>query len=181
MARPPYPYIYQQLMKGEVIPFLGAGVPLYDRDPRKTAWSSAGAPGIAYLPTASEFAAELHKMAALPEAEKGELTRMAQYFRYVIGAEPLQRRLLEVFSFQQPPTPVHQFLAKVQAPLLIVTTNYDDLMERALDDERTPYHVVVHNTDETEKVLWWKPGAADPEETLPDDIDLPPPHTTVHL
>lgn len=179
MAAPPYPYIYQQLMRGEVIPFLGAGVPLYDRDPGTTAWTQAAPPGIACLPTASELAADLHKVTGLPAAEKGELTRMAQYYRYVIGAGPLHQRLLEVFSFRQPPTPVHRFLAKVPAPLLIVTTNYDDLMERALDDEGKAYHVVVHSTDATDKVLWRKPGAADPEETLPDDIDLPATEATV--
>ncbi len=179
MAAPPYPYIYQQLMKGEVIPFLGAGVPLYDRDPGKTTWTAPAAPGIAYLPTAGELAAELHRIANLPAGEKGELTRMAQYYRYVIGADPLQQRLREVFSFEQPPTPVHEFLAKVPAPLLIVTTNYDDLMERALHKEHKPHHVVVHNTDATENVLWWKPGAVEPEATLPENIDLPPPHTPV--
>jgi hypothetical protein len=178
MPAPPYPYIYQQLMKGEVIPFLGAGVPLYDRDPGKTTWTSAAAANIAYLPTASELAADLHKMANLPAAEKAELMRAAQYYRYAIGAVPLQQRLSEVFSFKQPPTPVHEFLASVPAPLLIVTTNYDDLMERALDAANKPYHVVVHNTDEKESVLWWKPGAADPAETLPDDLDMPPPHPT---
>jgi hypothetical protein len=180
MPAPPYPYIYQQLMKGEVIPFLGAGVPLYDRDPGKTKWAAAPA-NIAYLPTAGELAADLHKVANLPAVEKGELTRMAQYYRYVLGSGPLLQRLSEVFSFKQPPTPVHEFLASVPAPLLIVTTNYDDLMERALDTAPNPkpYHVMVHNTGEVENVLWWKPGAANPEEISPEEIDLPPPLPTV--
>ena len=179
MPAPPYPYIYQQLIKGEVIPFLGAGVPLYDRDPSKTKWKTAAPASIAYLPTASELATDLRELANLDDPEKGELTRMAQYFRFVIGDKPLHQRLHEVFSFSQPPTPVHDFLANVPAPLLIVTTNYDDLMERALQAANKTYHVVVHNTDETDKVLWWKPGAADPDETLPDDVDMPPPLATV--
>ena len=42
--------------------------------------------------------------------------------------EPLRKRLKEIFSHEQAPTPLHEFLAGLPAPLLIVTTNYDDLL-----------------------------------------------------
>ena len=52
--RPPYPEIFEELMAGRVIPFLGAGVPLYSRDPRATPWirKRKGKDEISYLPTA---------------------------------------------------------------------------------------------------------------------------------
>jgi hypothetical protein len=33
---PPYPEIYDKLMAGTLIPFLGAGVPLYASNPKET-------------------------------------------------------------------------------------------------------------------------------------------------
>jgi len=33
---PPYPEIHAKLMAGRVIPFLGAGAPLYSRNPEQT-------------------------------------------------------------------------------------------------------------------------------------------------
>ena len=181
--QPPYPTIYTQLMKGQVIPFLGAGVPLYDRNPTTTDWKTADVPPVTKsLPNAGELAADLHRLSGLPAAEKGELTRMAQYYQSVNGSELLRDRLQEVFSFEQDPTPVHQFLAGIAAPLLIVTTNYDDLMERALEQvpaKKDTYHVIVHNTDEGDKVLWFKPGAVNPEEVDGTQLDMKAPLPTI--
>ena len=140
--RPPYPEIYEQLMKGRVIPFLGAGAPLYARNPRDTPWSKADET-TAYLPTASELADYLARRTDLPAAERGDLTKMAQYFEAVLGPEPLRRRLRDIFSYAQPPTPLHEFLATVPAPLLIVTTNYDDLIELALFESEVAFDLFV--------------------------------------
>lgn len=170
---PPYPEIYEELMAGRVIPFLGAGAPLYSRNPKQTPWFQRKdkKETIDYLPTAGELAEYLAARTQLPDGEKGELTKMAQYFEAVLGPAPLRKRLREIFSHQQPPTPLHEFLATTAAPLLIVTTNYDDLMERALTAAGKAHDVVVHVTDQ-EKVLWWPHGAAEPKEMLTDDLDL---------
>ncbi|HTG61075.1 MAG TPA: hypothetical protein VMG63_16895, partial [Terriglobia bacterium] len=55
---PPYPEIYEKLMTGKLIPFLGAGAPLYDRNPQHTPWfqRQQGKEVISYLPTAGELA-----------------------------------------------------------------------------------------------------------------------------
>ena len=66
---------------------------------------------------------------------------MAQYFEAALGAGPLRERLRDIFSHRQPPTPLHQFLASMPAPLLVVTTNYDDLLERAFQAAGKPYDV----------------------------------------
>lgn len=168
---PPYPEIYEELMAGRVIPFLGAGAPLYGRNPKTTPWlqRKAGKETMDYLPTGAELADYLATRTQLPQTEKGELTKMAQYFEAVRGSDPLRSRLREIFSYEQPPTPLHQFLAAVAAPLLIVTTNYDDLMERAFHAAGKPYDVVVHVTDK-ESVLWWAHGNAQPEEVLTSEL-----------
>jgi hypothetical protein len=172
---PPYPFIYEQLMKGAVIPFLGAGVPLYDRNPGKVPWAEwVGAQlTINHLPNGGELARELKRQTGLDDPND-ELPKMAQYYEAVLGAEPLRERLREIFSHKQPPTPLHEFLASVKAPLLIVTTNYDDMMERAFDAAGKAYDVVVHVTKDP-TVLWWSAGAAAPEEVPTENllIDLP--------
>jgi len=168
---PPYPVIYEAVVTGMVIPFLGAGAPLYSRNPTVTPWYQRrqGADVISHLPTASELARYLAVKTQLPESEYGELTKMAQYYEAVSGSVLLKKRLREIFSYKQDPTPLHHFLAAAPNPLLIVTTNYDDLMERACESAGKPYDVVVHITDST-NVLWYPHDAADPEEILADDL-----------
>ncbi len=168
---PPYPEIYEAVTTGKLIPFLGAGAPLYDRNPSQTPWfqRQQGKEVISHLPTGNELAEYLAKRTRLPESERGELTKIAQYYEAVVGRDPLRERLRDIFSCPQHPTPLHMFLAEVAAPLLIVTTNYDDLMERAYDTLGKPYDVVVHITDQ-EKVLWWERGKPEPQEVLADDL-----------
>jgi hypothetical protein len=169
---PPYPRIYEGLMQGRVIPFLGAGAPLYSRNPQQTPWyqkQPQGKIAISHLPTASELANYLASEMNVPADNRGELTKMAQYYEAVDGWEPLRQRLREIFSYQQPPTPLHEFLADIPAPLLIVTTNYDDLMERAYSKRDKPCDVVVHRTDK-ETVQWWPHGADAPQEVLAENL-----------
>lgn len=171
---PPYPEIYDKLMAGKLIPFLGAGAPLYARNPKQTPWfhrqqGKEIKEMISYLPTAGELADYLADQTNLPDSEKGELTKMAQYFEASVGRPPLRERLREIFSYEQPPTPLHEFLADVPTPLLTITTNYDDLMERAYRQRGKPCDVVAHVTDQ-EKVLWWPYGKAEPREILADEL-----------
>lgn len=172
---PPYPEIYQKLMAGQVIPFLGAGAPLYARNPTQTPWMRRrqGKEEISWLPTAGELASYLGSRTGLPESERGELTKMAQYFEMVLGWEPLRQRLRDIFSHPQEPTPLHEFLADVPAPLLVVTTNYDDLMERAFASRNKPYDVVVHVSNEQDNVLWYPHGDdRGPHTLLAQDVDI---------
>ena len=174
---PPYPEIYQKLMAGQVIPFLGAGAPLYARNPTETRWMRRrqGREDISYLPTARELADYFADQTGLPAEERGELTKMAQYFELRTGWEPLRERLREIFSYPQAPTPLHEFLADVPAPLLIVTTNYDDLMERAFEARGKPYDVVAHTSNGQDNVLWYPHGDARGPHTVPAEdllIDL---------
>ena len=168
---PPYPAIYQAIVEGAAIPFLGAGAPLYTRNPKQTPWyeRQQNKDVISYLPTAGELADYLAKWTQLPDTERGELTKMAQYYEAVLGPDPLRKRLREVFSCGQEPTPLHDFLAAAPAPLLIVTTNYDDLMERAYEKQGKAYDVVVHVTD-SDRVLWWKHGEPEPQEVPADEL-----------
>ena len=44
--------------------------------------------------------------------------------------------------------PLHRLLASVESPLVIVSTNYDTLVERALQEAGKPYDLVVYPADQ---------------------------------
>lgn len=183
---PPYQSIKAGLRTYGVIPFLGAGASFGARDPDAIPWRTRGqARGqwdVAFLPTGSELADCLASEGNFPEHETRQLAKVAQYFDAVVGRDPLDNALDQIFTFRQAPAPIHVCLAEVaaDAPLLIVTTNYDDLIERAFDDVGQAYDKVVHiptsipssdNTDVGE-IFWWEHGALKPERLLAKDLDI---------
>jgi hypothetical protein len=170
---PPYPLIRSRLESGKAIPFLGAGASIGGRAEDFKWTKGAGA----FLPTASELASHLARSTEFPADESRlELAKVAQYFGMVGGRAALQDELRAIFDQNYPVTPLHTYLARITKPLLIITTNYDDLMERALQAEGRQYHVVVHTTDTAmrEQMLSWPPGAAHAERVLPNKFDIDP-------
>jgi hypothetical protein len=158
------------LRAGQVIPFLGAGASLGGR--------KAGAPRQrgehTHLPTGAALGRYLAMKTRFPRGELRELTRVAQYYDAVNGRELLYRDLRSVFARDYSPSPLHACLAKLRVPLLIVTTNYDDLIERAFDSAGRPYDTVIHTTDPNcgDKVLWWKHGEPKPEQVIPNKLNV---------
>jgi SIR2-like domain len=177
---PPYRLIRDALRGGRVIPFLGAGASFGSRDPGAVPWGHKPAGVlddwvVEYLPTASELAKHLAKVADFPEDPR-DLATVAQYFHMVGGRSELYFTLQNIFKFQQKPGEIHQYLAEVAGttPLLIVTTNYDDLIERAFACAGRTYDVVVHVTDASggSEILWWKHDAPTPVDILAKDLDI---------
>lgn len=170
---PPYGIIWRHLKQGEVVPFLGAGASL-------GAATAPAAGAAVYPPSGSELAEELARESSFPSTsrhDRSDLIKVASFYQEQGGRDSLRERLREIFVAQYPWGKVHEFLASIEPNLLIVTTNYDDLIERALDHRRKPYHLVVHATDESERaasVMWWKPGAAEPEYFTPAELPLKP-------
>ena len=85
--------------------------------------------------------------------EAKDLLRIAQYVANYVGSRDLYNNLHKVFAAGCPPTPLHRFLATLPAnlekkgyphELLVVTTNYDDLMERAFREAKQPFDVVTY-------------------------------------
>ena len=174
---PPYPFILDKLNSGRVIPFLGAGASLGGRLPGEI-WKK----GVkTFLPTAGELAGHLADTTRFPSGESRDLTKVAQYYSAVGGRQALNEELHNIFNCDYQITSLHTFLAGVPAPLLIVTTNYDDLIERALDeknrelgDKARPYDVVIHTTEvgSGDRLLWWPHGASEPREINPNKLDI---------
>jgi hypothetical protein len=119
---------------GSVVPFLGAGANLCNRlendkfDPPRN------------LPSSVELAAYLAQKFKHPSSNVEDLIRLTERIELDVGQALLYERLRELFNADFPTTPLHELLSSMPrllrekgwAPLqLIVTTNYDDLLERA--------------------------------------------------
>jgi hypothetical protein len=166
---PPYPLILERLRRGRAIPFLGAGASLGGRRPEET-WAEHGS---TCLPTGGELARYLAARSGFPAEEVPDLTKVAQYFDVVGGRMALHEELHGIFDRDFPLTPLHTFLAGLPSPLLLVTTNYDDLIERALQGAGRAYEVVVHTVTSAagDRLLWWPAGATEPESVSPNRLD----------
>ncbi|MEP7364479.1 MAG: SIR2 family protein [Acidobacteriota bacterium] len=136
---PPYELIRDGLASGRVIPFLGAGASLSCR-PKDVEWKS---PKDNFLPSGWELAKYLDERSGFPSDTQIDLLRVAQYYDGVAGRGGLDDELHTIFSRCYEPGDLHNYLAEFQNPL-IVTTNYDTLLEEAFNKKGKQYNVVVY-------------------------------------
>jgi SIR2-like domain len=158
--------VVDAIVEGELVPFLGAGASLCDR-PKDASWT----PGqTQYFPSAKELASHLAERFSYPGSEEEpELVRVSQYAALERGTRHLYKRLREVFDADYQPTTLHAFLARLPALLrargaaqqLIVTTNYDDALERAFRAAGEPFDLVSYVAeglpDERGRFVHWPP------------------------
>jgi hypothetical protein len=148
-----YELITDRILAGAVVPFLGAGVNLSGR-PESESFEVGR-----YLPSGSELAAYLAIKGRYPYKDRTDLLRVSQYVAIMLGLRPLYELLHGVFDKDYVPTPVHELLASLPSLIrarpsteprffpLIVTTNYDDLLERAFKATREEYDLVTYIAD----------------------------------
>ncbi|HJQ67516.1 MAG TPA: SIR2 family protein [Blastocatellia bacterium] len=163
--------VANQILNGEVIPFLGAGVNSCGR-PDKQCYK----PG-RYVPSAAELTNYLVNEFPYPEEEVKDLLSVSQYIGMTVGSAPLYNSLHELFDNDEyEPTELHHFLARLAGILrslgkpcqLIVTTNYDDMLERAFQKAREPYDLIWYMASKPHKGNWmhWAPGEEKPNIVL---------------
>jgi len=181
MAEPPYGIIWNLLKAGKVIPFLGAGASLGGRRGRKE-WTPSN---IKFLPSGVELARVLADEANFPSRDSrdvDDLAKVSSYYSEISGRPTLRGRLREVFNKEYRYGPVHEFLAKVPASLLIVVANYDTLVEQAYRAAGRPYDLVVYPADRKEianAVMWWRHGESEPVVKAPNELQIDLSNTTV--
>lgn len=117
--------IVEKIEEEKCVPFLGAGVSL-----------GFNGPG---LPTASQLAEALAQTCGYPGPDRHDLFRVAQYFELARDRESLHRKIrAELKVPKLVPGRVHEVIAKLPVRH-VLTTNFDDLMERAFKEEgKTP-------------------------------------------
>lgn len=166
---PNFDTIVPALLSGDVIPFLGAGASIFHRPPG----DSQCPPSAQGLARRLADTARFPNDAADAQQFREDLARVASYFAYVEDdREGLRRCLREVFKFSFQPNQLHKTLAKVakQRPILIITTNYDDMIEQAFDDQKVKYHLVVTAVEE-QTIKHKQPGST-LDDTDPQKINL---------
>jgi hypothetical protein len=182
MAEPPYGEIVDLLESGQVVPFLGAGVNFGTRQPPGAKWDDKSP---TFLPSGAELSRFLASKSNFPSADehdRADLAKVASYFAETSARSRLRQRLHEVFDRDFEPCGIHSYLAELKNPLLIVTTNYDDLTERAFVRAGRPYDLVIHPTDRKDvgaSVLWWRYQAKEPEAVAPNKLYIDLDQTTV--
>jgi hypothetical protein len=125
------------------VPFFGAGANLCDR-PEEAAWEVGR-----YAPSGGELAATLAASSRYPDTDV-DLLRVSQYVDATLGERRLYGYLHDVFDANYPPTSLHRLFACLPAllreqgrpQLLLLTSNYDDLLERALEEAGEAFDVV---------------------------------------
>lgn len=165
--------VVKALIRGRVVPLLGAGVNLCAR-PEDVVWNCYQSD---YLPSGGELAQYLAEEFYFPDEEDQDLLRVSQYIAVMQGSGPLYGVLRELFDGDYPPTPLHEFLATltpilrekgypVQHHQLIVTTNYDDLMERALQEVGQPFDVVFYMAEGEHRGKFLHQPAGEPPRVI---------------
>jgi hypothetical protein len=135
----PYKIIADCFRSSTVVLFLGSAA------------SFVGASKDASLPSGAMFARTLAEKGDYPGAQSDPLTKVAQYIEEI----PADRNYLlstvyeRFFSTIQPgySSALTDFLTQIpvsMVPKLIVTTNYDVLVERTLEEKGLPYLAISH-------------------------------------
>ncbi len=150
-----YRSIVKAICDGRVVPLLGAGVNLCGR-PEGAAWERGK-----YLPSGAELASYLAEEFDYPPEDALDLVRVSQYVSIATGSGPLYDELRSLFNADYPPTALHTLLAAIPGILrarnlpprhqLIVTTNYDDALERAFGAAQEPYDLVTYIAEGDER------------------------------
>jgi hypothetical protein len=160
--------VVRQFKNWKVIPFLGAGVNLCGR-PSGTQWARDH-----FLPSGGELTDHLVESFTYPEGEPKDLLRVSQFASIELGMRELYEDLRLIFNNDYPPTVLHDFLARLPATLrakgyprgqfLVVTTNYDDVLEQAFRAAGEPFDMVSYIADGEHqgKFRHTPPGSADP-------------------
>lgn len=181
--RPPYDEIWSSIRSGKVIPFLGAEASSIVR-PKGMIWNPKQPE---CLPTNTELANFLANRANYPShdpRDRGDLAIVSSYFAFASGRPQLRERLRGVLIPESRAFPyggLHRFLAAVPIPQLILTTNYDTLIEDAFKAAEKPYDLVIYPAEYAESeyanaLLLWRAGESEPlpmaAGELAGEIDL---------
>ncbi len=104
------------------------------------------------IPSVDQVLAHLTSRFACPAAHCRDLARAAQYVALTEGVGPLYDEIHGLFEHERTPGPVDRLLADLAAlvrdrgstRLLIVTTNFDDALERAFEQAGEEFDVVSY-------------------------------------
>jgi len=169
---PPYEDIARGLLKGLVTLFLGAGVNVYGRAPGTWAPGEKG-----FVPDGGELARHLATRFHY-EDDVLDLARVSQYAAMSENELALYDELHDVFASDYAPNSLHEFIAGFPRHLrvdgrapryqLVVTTNYDDALERAFVAAGEEYDLFAYRCDEGDIGRFWHDRPGEPSVPVED-------------
>lgn len=139
--------VVKTIADGRLVSFLGPSVNQANR-PATASWKQG-----VYLPTNRELAAYLSENFGYSSDDEQNLARVSQVISLMSGSGPLYEALHDLYDADYPPTTLHNFFAAVPSMMrdkgysptqLLVTTNYDDLLERAFQAVDEPFDLVLY-------------------------------------
>jgi hypothetical protein len=167
------------LAAGGAVPFLGAGASLSART-RREEWE----PGKPFLPNAVELAEYLAGLAKFPARlpQDLDLAKVSSYYEVKLGRSSLREALRRAFCPLAldgsraviPGGTIHRYLARRQGPKLIVTTNYDTLIEDAFRAEKREYDLLVYPTDNPDhrSAAFWHEYGKEPQYQAANNLKI---------
>jgi DNA-binding SARP family transcriptional activator len=143
-----YGEVVKALLSGRLIPVIGIAGGISGR-PDDEPWQRGATSAV---PDVGDVASHLATLFDLPTGYARGLTSVSQYVAITQGIGPLYDELHAVFDADFAPGPVHRFLAELPAALaergapapLVLTTHYDETLERALTETGVEYDVVAY-------------------------------------
>ncbi len=142
--------VVRGLTENRVAPFLGSSVNLVGRAENAKPWQFGQSD---FLPVGGELADHLARTFDYPSTEPRDLVRVSQFVAVKSGIGPLYDELRKVYKAEYRPTPLHQFFAALPGmlrargyppELMLITTNYDDALERAFRAANEPFDLVTY-------------------------------------
>lgn len=132
-------------------------------------------------PSADELASLLADKIPVPaqpmefQRIREDLSRVASVFEHLrFDRVLLNNELKAIFDRDFAPNILHITLVAIAArsgrPFLIITTNYDDMIERAFDDAKLPYHLLITSVQESLLVNYKAAGESDFEQVDPSQL-----------
>lgn len=168
-SSPNYRTITYALKFGNAVPFLGAGA-------SRVGYQQGD---VTFLPSAFDLAKSLAKLSELADVDEADLKDLKKISSFCVDASNrrvLRQKLRDVFANKKYTcNALHRFLAQVANNMMVVTTNYDTLLEQAFLEANKPYDLYVYPADNEafgNAILRWRHGADEPERLKPQDIDV---------
>jgi class 3 adenylate cyclase len=122
-------------------------------------------PAGAYTPTDQELAAHLATRFDYPPRGPRDLARISQYAAITAGSGPLYEEIHSILDADFVPSSLHEFLAHLPSQLrqrarppehpLIITTAYDDTLERAFRAAGEAVDLVSYVADGDQRGRFW--------------------------
>lgn len=177
----PYERIADLLTRGKLVLFLGPDTVLSNRPPGASWQRDCDFP-----PTDVELARFLASKHHIPLdiSHALHLIEVASYIQESSGRYRLLEDLQSAFSGHREPQGIYKYLASIPAALVIVTTNYDDLLERAFTRANHPFDRISfaqswRSEELPDSLLWWRHNKGEPVEVRLTGLELDLSRTTI--